>query len=173
MIILITASLSSKIFNKASFREECTFEGTKSTLSKSSMIPWDFSRFWSVWGTGTNFTLVRTQVSPFFITLIRVSKNCDDQIAWIKRGDTVQPQSCIQGNDFWFGWTVRKWSLFLTHPTDRNRCRTSQNAQCSTWCRFWIFKIYCKIEVLKQSQSALVWQYYPHDNIVCVHTYDE
>ena len=28
----------------------------------------------------TNFTLVRTQVSPFFMTLIRVSKNCDDQI---------------------------------------------------------------------------------------------
>ena len=28
----------------------------------------------------TNFTLVRTQVSPFLITLIRVSKNCDDQI---------------------------------------------------------------------------------------------
>ena len=28
----------------------------------------------------TNFTLVRTQFSPCFITLIRVSKNCDDQI---------------------------------------------------------------------------------------------
>ena len=35
MIILITASLSSKIFNKASLREECTFEGIKSTLFKS------------------------------------------------------------------------------------------------------------------------------------------
>ena len=33
MIILITASLSSKIYNKASLREECTFEETKSTLS--------------------------------------------------------------------------------------------------------------------------------------------
>ena len=33
MIILITASLSSKKYNKASLREECTFEETISTLS--------------------------------------------------------------------------------------------------------------------------------------------
>ena len=29
--------------------------------------------------------------------------------------------------------------LFLTHSTDWNKRMTSQNAQCSTWCRFWIF----------------------------------
>ena len=39
MIILITASLSSNTNNKASLREELTFEGTKSTLSRSSIIP--------------------------------------------------------------------------------------------------------------------------------------
>ena len=32
---------------------------------------------------------------------------------------------------------------------------TSENAQCSSWCGFWIFKISRKIRVLKQSQSAL------------------
>ena len=31
----------------------------------------------------------------------------------------------------------------------------SENTQCSTWCRFWILKIFCKVGVLKQSQSAL------------------
>ena len=36
----------------------------------------------------TNLTLVRTQVSLCFITLIRVSKNCDDQIPQIKCGYT-------------------------------------------------------------------------------------
>ena len=30
-----------------------------------------------------------------------------------------------------------------------------------------------KSESWKQSQSALFRQYYPHDNIVCIHTYDE
>ena len=51
MIILITASLSSNTNNKASWCEELTFEDIKSTLSRSSITPWDFFRFWSVWGT--------------------------------------------------------------------------------------------------------------------------
>ena len=38
---------------------------------------------------------------------------------------------------------------------------------------FWIFKISRKIRVLKQSPICIVWQYYPHDNIVCIHMYDE
>ena len=49
MIILITASLSSKKY-KASFREECTFEKIKSTVSESSIIPWDFFRVGSLCG---------------------------------------------------------------------------------------------------------------------------
>ena len=44
----------------------------------------------------------------------------------------------------------------------------SENAQCSTWCRCWVFKISCKIGVLKQSQPAFL-QYYPHNNAVCNH----
>ena len=39
MIILITVSLSFKIYNKASFREEFTSEEVKSTLSKSLITP--------------------------------------------------------------------------------------------------------------------------------------
>ena len=118
----------------------------------------------------TNFTFVRTQVSPCFITLIRVSKNNDDQIPSIKCGYTIQPQSCIQRNDFRFCWTVRNWSLFLTHPTYRNECMTSKNAQCSTRSGFWIFKISCKIGVLKQSQPALLGSI-THINILFVLTY--
>ena len=89
----------------------------------------------------TNFTLVRTQVSPCFITLIRVSNNCDDQIPLIKCGDTIQPQSCIQRNDFWFCWTVRNWSLFLTHQADWNERVASKYAQCSSRSGFRIFKV--------------------------------
>ena len=49
-IILITASLSSNIYIKASWWEELTFEGIKSTLSKSLITPWDCFIFWIVWG---------------------------------------------------------------------------------------------------------------------------
>ena len=44
MIILITASLSSKMYNKASLREEFAFDVSKSTLSRSSIFPWIFFR---------------------------------------------------------------------------------------------------------------------------------
>ena len=50
MIILITASLSSNTYNKASWWEELTFEGIKSTLSKSLITLWDCLRLWIVWG---------------------------------------------------------------------------------------------------------------------------
>ena len=89
------------------------------------------------------------------MVLSRVSMDKINQIPWIKCGYTVLPQSCVQGNDFCFCWTVRNWSLFLPHPTDWNKRMASKNAQCSTWCRFWILKISRKIGVLKQSQSAL------------------
>ena len=49
-IILITASLSSNTYNKASWWEDLTFEGIKSTLSKSLITLWDCLRFWIVWG---------------------------------------------------------------------------------------------------------------------------
>ena len=50
MIILMTASLSSNTYIKASWREELTFEEIKSILSKSLIIPWDFFRVGSLWG---------------------------------------------------------------------------------------------------------------------------
>ena len=50
MILLITASLSSNTYNKPSWREECTFEKRKLTLSISWLVPWGFFRVWSLWG---------------------------------------------------------------------------------------------------------------------------
>ena len=47
MIKLITISLSSNTYNKASWWEDCTFEGTKSTLSKSLITL--CLRLWIVW----------------------------------------------------------------------------------------------------------------------------
>ena len=68
VIILITASLSSKMYNEASLREEFTFQEIKSTLFRSSIFPWILSR-WRFF-----------RVSPYLIILMRVPvKNCDDQ----------------------------------------------------------------------------------------------
>ena len=61
----------------------------------------------------TNSTFVIQQVAVFFSVLIRVSKNCNDQIPQIRSGNSIQPQSSVQRDDFWFCWTVRNWSLFF------------------------------------------------------------
>ena len=42
MIILITASLSSNTYNKASWCEDWTFEGTQTILFSTLIFPWDF-----------------------------------------------------------------------------------------------------------------------------------
>ena len=42
MIILITASLSSNTYNKASWREDWAFEGTESIFSMTLIFPWHF-----------------------------------------------------------------------------------------------------------------------------------
>ena len=147
VIILITASLSSNTYDKASWWEEAMFEGIISTLSKSLITLWDWLRLWVLQG-----------VEPLTsLPVLYYSDSCFQELrrSEIKCGDTTQPQSCIQRNDFWFCWTVRNWSLFLAHPTYWNKCMTSQNAQCSTRSRFWVLKISRKIGVLKQSQPEL------------------
>ena len=50
VIILITASWSSNTYNKASWWEDLTIEGIKSTLSKSLITLWDCLRLWTVLG---------------------------------------------------------------------------------------------------------------------------
>ena len=82
-----------------------------------------------------SFTFVQQRVSPFYTVQSRVSEKC---------GDTIQPQSCIQRDDFWLFWTVWNWSLFLAHRTYWKKSLTSQNAQCSTRSRFGVLKIHQK-----------------------------
>ena len=170
IIILINASLSSNTYNNASWWEELTFEEMKSTLSKSLITPWDCFRCWIVWGVerttfvyGSPRSWLLWYVFPWRTATIRSHKSSAE--------NTIQPQSCIQRNDFWFCWTLRNWSLFLTHTTTWNKCMTSKNAQCSTWRRFWILFL-CKIGVLKTVRICMVLQCFPHSNTVC-HMYDE
>ena len=75
MIILITASLSSNTYNKASWWEDWTFEGTKSTLSKSLITLWDCLRRWIVWGgeqASRLFTTGLPVLSWFWVVFPRI-----------------------------------------------------------------------------------------------------
>ena len=76
MIILITASLSSNTYNKASWWEDWTFEGIKSTLSFSLITLRDCLRLWIVWG-GEQISLVLTTglsvLSRFWVVFPRTA----------------------------------------------------------------------------------------------------
>ena len=68
----------------------------------------------------------------------------------------------IQRNNLSFCRTVWNWSLSLARVA-------SEHSQESTWCWFWVFKVSCKIGVLKQSQPALFCGV-PHMTILFVFT---
>ena len=73
MIILITASLSSKMYNKASLREEFTFEEIKSTLFRSLIFPWIFFRVGDLYGSPRTWSF--WCVFPWRTVTIRSNKS--------------------------------------------------------------------------------------------------
>ena len=103
MIILISASLSSKIFNKASLREEFRFEEIKSILFRSSIIPWNLFRTWSLWG------LARTTfVYGSGLPVLDYSDTCFREELWrsdpINQARVYRPTLILR---------PRKWFLIL------------------------------------------------------------
>ena len=62
MIILITASLSSKTYNKASWRADWTLEGTESMSFIASILLWDL---WCLFSPFTGFP-VRSEIREIF-----------------------------------------------------------------------------------------------------------
>ena len=148
MIILITASFSSNTYNKASWREDWTFEGTESIFSITLVFPWDFWLLSMITG--------RPVLSVVRVMFPR----------------TVQSQSSVRRDDFRFCWTVWNWSLFLTPPTYRNKCMTSHNAQRSSRSGFNPEDL-PQNQSLDTVPVCFVLQCYPHNNIVCIHMHDE
>ena len=140
MIILITVSLSFKIYNKASFREEFNVWRSKNKVEQIIDHSWDSFFRWRF-----------IRVSSYLF----ISDACFREELW--RLDPIYqvriyrpsfkpaPKEMISD----FVEFVQNWSLFLTHPNYWNKCMTFKNAQCSTWSRFRIFKISRKIGVMK------------------------
>ena len=122
MIILITASLSSNTYNKASWCEEWTLEETRSTLSKSLITLWDCLRLVYAHGSCGG----KQQVSPFY-------HGSELSFKGLKQSDPINQEReyrlisiLPQKRWFWFCWIVWNWSLLLAHPTDWNKCMTSK-----------------------------------------------
>ena len=128
IIILITASLSSNTYNKASWRADWTFEGTASVSLVTLIL---FVRL-------VVFVIITLRVSPIHL---KHEKHVQEQ----KRLDPIIPEQANPSNlSPMLSNSVElceNWSLFLAHPTYWNTCTTSQNAQCSSRSGFRIFKI--------------------------------
>ena len=118
IIILITASLSSNTYNKASRFADWTFEGTKSMSFTTSILLWDF---WRLWASLSGFPALSETRETF------------------PRTETIRSHSSRAGNpsslspvsseiiNFRFCWTVRNWCLFLAHPTYWNKCVATED----------------------------------------------
>ena len=147
MIILITASLSLNTYNKASWCEYRTFEGTKSTLSKTWITPRDWWRtcFLSRQTTGFSVLSWRWVVFPRTKT-IRSHKS--------RAGipSSLNPASKEMISD---SAELCETDVCFLHFQLIGTCMTSNNAQCSTRSGLWVLKICSKIGVLKKSQPAL------------------
>ena len=98
LIILITALLSSKISNKASLREECTFEEIKSTLCRSSIFAWIFFRA----NNGSHRSWLLWYVFPWRTATIRFHKSSAgfpsirNPASKEMISDSVEPQDLLQ-----------------------------------------------------------------------------
>ena len=143
MIILITAALSSNTYNQASWCENRTLEGTHSILFNTLVFPWDLWLLSMITGrpgpSVVRVMFLKTETNRSHKSRARIPSN-------------LNPASKERWFRNLFNWN---WSLFLTHPTYWNKCMTSKNAQCFARSRFWVPKIFSKIGVLKQFQSAL------------------
>ena len=142
-IILISASLSSKMWSKAPKWESFAFVITWSTLNNNSIS----SRL------GCFFVLVlvcflQASSPKGFPVPERYEKK-------MKCGNSVHAKTSIQRDNFRFIGTGRDWSLFLLHPNLWERMLDFQRYNSPRgWFR--IFKVPSKVRVLEQSQSTVL-----------------
>ena len=148
IIILITASLSSKTYNKAPEPECVVFDGIWTLVC---LIDMEFFMFGLTTADGfLHGSLLGPSV--LFGTEWNTSITKSQRV---RAGIPSMRKPASRGIIFSFCWTVWNWSLFLAQPTCRHERVTSENAQCSSWCWFLVVNVSCKIRVLKQSESAM------------------
>ena len=167
IIILINASLSSKTYNKASWWKNVTFEG----------INQHYPNHWSLSEIACVFELceVVNELDVYSLTSRPVLFGSDSCSQELRRSDPINQVRVYhpKRNDLWFCWAVINWRLFLTPPADWNKRMTSE--KCIMFLQKWILNP----QDLPQNSSletvpiCIRLQCFPHDNIVCIHMYDE
>ena len=135
MIILITASLSSKMYNNASWREELTFEGIQSTLSKSLIIPWDFFRVGSLWSLARPrfvHKFPRSWLLWYVFPWRTATTRSHNSSAGFPSNLNLASKEMISDSV-----ELCETAVCFSHiQSNWNKCMTSKNAQCSTRSRF-------------------------------------
>ena len=141
MIILITASLSSNTYNKASWCEDWTFEKIESTLLKN---------------VEHSSRLLFNGLHRSIMVLSRVSKNKNNRIP-INQEQESRLIS-IQRPKRWFRILLNCVKLkFVSYTSNLlEQMYDFQKRTESSRSGFRVLKISCKIGVLKRSQSALI-----------------
>ena len=164
IIILITASLSSNTYNKASWRADWTFERTTSMSFITSIFLWDL---WFLRSSLSGFP-DRSETQEIFP---RTETNRSDS-SRAGKPSNLSPVSNEMISD-----SVELWETavcFLHIQLIGTKCMTSKNAQCSLEKWIWNLQdLLRKSESWNKSQSALFSSIIHHDNIVCIHKYDE
>ena len=138
MIILITASWSSKIYNIASLREECTFDKIKSTLSKSLVTLWDYLRLWIVWGQTTGLPVL----SWFWVVFPRTETIRSPWLLCRYRAGSRHEQTCTASQYchtlHWSGWCLDYFSSWVSVPRPSGltpwNTGCPEFSKCSTIC---------------------------------------
>ena len=150
-------------YNKASWREDWTFEGTESMSSITSIFFWDLWRLWTSWSSFPDLSETR-ETFP--------------------KTEQLDPMSSReQANHLISVQCPKRWFQILLN------CEKQQFVSCTSnlleqmcdfrICTMFLQKWISNLQDLPRSRSletvpiCIVWQYYPHDNIVCIHMYDE
>ena len=145
MIILITASLFSNTYNKASWREDWSFEGTASMSLVTSILLRDF---WCLSSPLSGFP-DRSETREIFPR----TRTIRTHSSRAGKPSNLNPVSKEMISD-----SVELWETdvcFLHIQLVGTNVWLPKNAQCSSRSGFWIFKVSREVRVLKLSQSAL------------------
>ena len=145
MIILISASLSSNTYNKPSWREDWTFEGTESIFSITLIFPWDF-------GFLLTSTLTSRPVrSEIWETRFQKQKQLDPIIP-----EQATHLISVQCPERWFRILLNCVKRQFVSCTSNLLEQMYDFQKCKMFLQKWIriFKISREVRVWKQSQSA-------------------
>ena len=129
-----------KMYSCDSPWEECVLLSTRSTSDNCSThrihCPFLFQSSWVaalaiVWMEFCSFPVLWHE-SGWFLGIVRWTQHFNNHNPEIKSKESVHSWSSIQQDNFRICRTVGYWRLFLAHPTDKDKCSTSEDTEKPT-----------------------------------------